>query len=224
MGWLIALGILIALAWIPVGVDLRYDEGGLLVKARALGIPVWRYPGRGRPPKLPNKQKEEGQSPEPEKPAPKAKKTGKQKPGTAPDQQQADKAAGGARKGGSLGQLLPLVKLALELLGAFRRKLRIDRLELDLILAGDDPCDLAVNYGRAWAALSNLLPRLERYFVIKKRDLEVQCDFTASETTVAARVECSITLGRILALVTVYGIRGLKEFWNLKKRKGGAQV
>ena len=109
------------------------------------------------------------------------------------------------------------------MLGAFRRKLRVNVLELKLILAGDDPCDLAVNYGKAWAALGNLLPRLERVFVIKKRDLEVECDFTANETLVTARLDLTITLGRLLALGVVYGIRALITFLKIKKkRKGGA--
>ena len=118
---------------------------------------------------------------------------------------------------------LPLVKVALNFLGAFRRKLRVNRLELKLILAGGDPCDLAVNYGRAWAAVGNLMPRLERLFVIKKRDVEVECDFTASETLVIARLDLTVTLGRLLGLAIVYGVRALKEFLTLqKKRKGGA--
>lgn len=60
-----------------------------------------------------------------------------------------------------------MVKVALNFLGDFRRKLRVNRLELKLILAGGDPCDLAVNYGRAWTAVGNLMPQLERLFVIK---------------------------------------------------------
>ena len=106
----------------------------------------------------------------------------------------------------------------------FRRKLRLNHLQLKLIMAGDDPCDLAVNYGRVWAALGNLMPQLERLFVIKKRDVEAECDFTASETKVIARVDVTITLGRLLTLCAVYGIRALKEFLAMKKRKGGAEL
>lgn len=120
---------------------------------------------------------------------------------------------------------LPLVKVALDLLGDLRRKLRLNRLEIKLILAGDDPCDLAVNYGRAWSALGNLIPQLERLFVIQKRDMEVACDFTASETLVSARLDMTITLGRLLALAVRYGVRAGKEFLSIKKkRKGGAVI
>ena len=97
------------------------------------------------------------------------------------------------------------------------------RLEMKLIMAADDPCDLAVNYGRAWAALGNLMPQLERCFVIKKRDLEVECDFEATKILIVARLDMTITLGRLLRLLVRHGLRGLKEFINLQNlRKGGA--
>jgi hypothetical protein len=90
-------------------------------------------------------------------------------------------------------------------------------------MAGGDPCDLAVNYGRAWAAVGNLLPQLEKWFVIKKRDIEVECDFEASQTLVIAHLDLTITLGRLLATALVYGVKALIEFLKIKnKRKGGA--
>jgi hypothetical protein len=125
-------------------------------------------------------------------------------------------------KGGSLKDFLPFVKLGLDFLGDFRRKLRMKELYLRLILASDDPCDLAVNYGKTLTAVGSFLPALERWFVIKHKDVEVECDFTASETKVIARLEITITLGRLLSLVAVYGFRGLKEFIVFRKiRKGG---
>ena len=99
----------------------------------------------------------------------------------------------------------------------------MDNLCLRLILAGDDPCDLAVNYGRVWAAASNLMPQLERLFVIKKRDIQVECDFTAEEISVIAHVDITITLGRLLTLAVVYGIRVLFEFLSMKRKGGGDQ-
>ena len=115
------------------------------------------------------------------------------------------------------------MKVGLDFLGDFRRKLRVNVLNLKLIMAGGDPCNLAINYGRAWAAVGNLMPMLDRFLVIKKRNVEVECDFTSSETLVDARLDISITLGRLLALVVCYAIRALKEFLAIKKkRKGGA--
>ena len=111
----------------------------------------------------------------------------------------------------------------MELLNSFRKKLRIKRLDLKLIMAGDDPCDLAVNYGRANAAMGNLMPQLERCFVIKKRDIQVECDFESSQTLIIARADVTITLGWLLGILVFYGVRALKQFLQIKnKRKGGA--
>jgi hypothetical protein len=128
-----------------------------------------------------------------------------------------------AQKGGSWTDFLPLVRVALNFLGDFRRKLRVNMLQLHLVMAGDDPCDLAVNYGRLWAAVSGLISQLERFFIIKKRSVNIGCDFTADQTLVEARLDLTITLGRLLSLIVVYGFRGIKEYLRIhNKRKGGA--
>ena len=109
------------------------------------------------------------------------------------------------------------------MLGAFRRRLRVNVLELKVIMAADDPADLAINYGRAWAAAGNLQQKLEQFLVIKKRKIDIECDFTASQTLVIARLDLTITLGRILVTVVFYGVKALIQFLNInKKRKGGA--
>ena len=96
-------------------------------------------------------------------------------------------------------------------------------LNVKLIMAADDPCDLALNYAKAWAAIGNLMPQLERVFVIQKRDVEVECDFTADKTRVLARLDLTITLGRLLALIFALVGRAIVELVKIIiKRKGGA--
>jgi hypothetical protein len=198
MGWLIAAAVITLLAIAPLGVWVRYDLDGLLLKLIAGPVKLTLIPGKKK-----------------EKPQEEEKKPAKT--------QVTKSAAPKEKKGGSITDFLPLVQLALDLLGDVRRKLRVRRLELLLVMAGDDPCDLAVNYGRAWAAVGNLMPQLERLFVIKKKDVQVACDFTADKTTVFARVDITITLGRLLALVTMYGIKALREWIKINNlRKGGA--
>ncbi len=127
-------------------------------------------------------------------------------------------------KGGSYRTFLQVIKPIVEFLDHFRRKIRVNKLELKLILAGDEPDKLAVNYGRAWAVLGNLMPHLERAFVIKRRDVDVACDFDAEETLIYARLDATITVARAIHLLSRHGIKILKELGELKKlRKGGAQ-
>ena len=203
MGWLITLVILIILAWIPLGATARYDSAGLALKIIA---------GPARIQILPKKQKADKKE-KPKKEKPPTKKKPAEKKAEEPQKQE---------KGGPITDFLPLVKTALDFLNAFRKKLRIDHLYCNLILAGDDPCDLAMNYGKANAAMGNLLPQLERCFVIKKRDIKIQCDFESSQTVIIARADLTITLGRLLWILVRYGLRALKQYLTLKNmRKGG---
>lgn len=216
MGWMITFLILFLLAILPLGVSIRYSSDGFvakvilgLLKITVFPLPSWLKKKKKKPVEAP---------PGGEKKPEKKEKPKKEKPKT--DEEQSEKPK---PKGGSLKDFLPLAKLGLDFLGDFRRKLRLNHLELKLVMAGDDPCDVAVNYGRAWAALSNLVPRLERVFVIKKREMEVLCDFTASEMLVTARLDISITLGRLIGLAVYYGVKALIIFLKIKKkRKGGA--
>ncbi len=92
-------------------------------------------------------------------------------------------------------------------------------------MAGDDPCDLAINYGRANAAMGTLLAGLNRAFVIKKQHIQIDCDFAADEMTIYARLDATVTLGRIIVLVCRYGVRGLKAYLQLSKiQKGGVSL
>ena len=212
MGIWITAAILLALAVLPLGVRIRYNDAGFVLKVIAGPLRITVFPQKKKvkkkKTKTPKKEKNavsSAQSSENSEEPP-------QPPNTQPEKKE---------KGGSLTKFLPLVKLGLQFLGDFRRKLRLDNLYLRLILAGDDPCDLAVNYGRIWAAVGNLMPQLERLFVIKKRDIQVECDFTAAETTVVAHLDISITLGRLLVLVIFYGVRILFELLSMKRKGGG---
>lgn len=212
MGWLVTLGILMILAVLPLGIHIRYDEDGVLGKLIAGPIKILLFP-------RPKKEKKEA----PKKEAPKKEKPPKKKKKPKKTDPAAPAAAPAKKKGGPVTDFLPLVDVALGLLNDLRRKLRVDRLELKVVMAGGDPCDLAVNYGKAWAALGNLQPLLERVLVIRKRDIDIECDFVAPSTLITARVDITITLGRILALVAVNGFKAVKELLKImKKRKGGA--
>ena len=198
MGWLIALAVIVLLAILPLGVSAIYDEAGPLIRLIFGPVKLQVFPAKKKSfaPKKAKAKKQKTQS------------TGAQKK---------------TSNGGKLSDFLPIVYTILDFLADFRRKIRVNRLEMKLTMAGDDPCDLAVNYGRAWAALGNLEPQLDRLFIIKKKDLQIQCDFEETDTRIAARLDLTITVGRLLALAMRYGVRVLREFLSIMKlRKGGA--
>ena len=203
MGWLIALGVLTLLAIMPIGVSAFYDADGPRVFAVIGPARILLFPSSSK-----------------EKKRTKEKKTEKKQHVKAEKPQKTE-----SKSGGSVSDFLPLVDVILDFLGAFRKKLRVVHLNLKLILAGDDPADLAQNYGRAWTALGNLVPLLNNVFVIKKQNLDVECNFLADKTTVVACLDLSITIGRLFWILGVQGIPILREFLKImNKRKGGAKA
>lgn len=194
MGWLVALGLLLLLAVIPVGISLIYDEDGLFLSLLVGAVQIKLFPKSKM--KKPEKQKK--------KRIPKSNAAGTKQPAAK-------------KKGGKLSDFLPLIEVIVQLLGSFCRKIRVKQLDVNLVLAADDPCDLAVHYGKALAAAGNLLPLLEQVFVIKKRNVQVQCDFVADTTLLTARLDLTITVGRAIGLAAKYGVLALREYLKLKK-------
>ncbi len=214
MGWLITLGLLILIGFIRVGVLVRYDGDGPLLRLILGPVKLTLVP----------RKKKSGKNPK--DPAVKKRKKNQKSQVSQPDSLPTDPPPApkvNKKSGGPLTDFLPLVKVALDFVGEFFMRLRFNDLHLKLILAGDDPCDLAMNYGRAWEALGNLAPKLDNALNIKKRNLEIECDFLAEQTLVNAGANITITIGRSLFLLVRYGYRGLKAFLKFKKkRKGGA--
>lgn len=197
MGWVIALAVVLAIGLLPLGIRIVYETSGLqfTVLAGPLRFPL----------SLEKERKSEKK---------KSAKTGSSKEKAEKQEQ---------KQGGKLTDFLPLLQVLKEFLGDFFRKLRVKNLQMKLIMAGDDPCDLAVNYGKAWAAVGNLMPRLEQLFVIKKRDVQVACDFVGNQTTLYLRVDAVMALWHLLGLVLRHGFRGIREYLKIyEKRKGGA--
>lgn len=125
-------------------------------------------------------------------------------------------------KGGKLSEFLPIVKTVLEFLEQLRRRVVVKNLQFKLTLAGSDPCDLSVSYGRTWAAVGALQPQLNRVFRIRKQKIEVQCDYMAEHTTVFCYIDISISVVRLLQLLATHGTKILDAYNNLKnQRKGG---
>ena len=212
MGWLIALAVIVLLAILPLGASVLYDEDGPRVRILAGPLKIQVFPLKKKKKDKPRKAKSQKQK-KPKKAA--AETAPAEKPNPAPK----------PKSGGSWTDFLPLVRIALDLLNDLRRKLRVDHLKLHLTMAADDPCDLAVNYGRMNASLAGLIAQLERFLVIKKRDVHIDCDFTASQTMILARLDLTITLGRILSIAVIYGLRALTTILKIKKqREGGADL
>ena len=202
MGWLIALVVLVAVGLIPLGALVRYDQDGLKIKLVAGVLRFTIYPLPERKTKKPKKEK-------------------KKQP---PKQQAAPKPQQEEKKGGRLQDFYPFLQLGLRFMKELRSKLCINHLVLRLTLAGDDPCDLAVAYGRTWAALGSLIPVLERFFNIRKRTIDVQCDFNGEDILLETQAELTLRIYQLVQMTAVYGYLVIKEFLQMKKKRKGGTV
>ena len=199
MGWLIALAVIVLIAVLPIGISARYGESGPLVWLWIGPLRMRAYPSRKRNRETPEKHRKNA--------------------GETPSKQKENS----GETGGNIRDFYPLVQRILEFLTDLRQKLRVKLLQLHITLGGDDPCDLALNYGRAEAAFANLDPHLERFFVIRKKDIRINCDFEGDKTLIYGRLDLTITIGRIFSLGFRHGVRILREFLRIMKlRKGGA--
>lgn len=197
MGWLIAATILVALCLLPIRILASYDAAGA-----KLGVGI----GPVRVDVFPHN------------------KETKKKAATSSTKKKANGKTN-EKNGGNLTDFLPLLEVALELVAELRRRLVVKYLEFKLVMTADDPCDLSINYGRAWAAVGNILPVLERFFVLRKRDIDISCDYMSDNSSVYASVILSISLGRLLLITLMHGSRALKIYTNIiNKRKGGANT
>lgn len=196
MSWLVVFAVVLLFLLLPVRIHAEYNKEAL-VQLLIGPVRLMLYPRKAKKPKTERSGKKEKSDSDFESHETQNRKSSM-----------------------SLSDLLEIVQVIIDFLRDIKRKLIVTDLQLHVLLAGEDPCDVAVNYGRALAALGNLMPQMERHFVIKNRDLHVSCDFSADKTMVNAKIILSVRLGDILWIVVYHGIRVLRKYLkNINKSK-----
>ena len=122
--------------------------------------------------------------------------------------------------GGLIRDFMPFVKLGMDLLGCFFRKLRIPILTLHVGFGGaDDPAGAAVNYGRAWSAIGAIMQPIRARARIGKENVSCSCDFTRGDMRVFAETKAVFLLGDLVAMAVRYGLRALRLYLRMKKQR-----
>ncbi|HJG86417.1 DUF2953 domain-containing protein [Pseudoflavonifractor capillosus] len=180
---------LVLLSLVRVGGTVEYSRSGVLIRLRAGPLRIRVYP--------PRPKKADGQ----EKP-----KRVKKKP--KPEEEQPE-----PKPGGQLGPLKAILPLVADAAGQLRRKVRVDRLLLDVTAAASDPAAAALAFGGVNAAIGMIWPLLENNFNIGDRRIRTRVDFNLTEPEIYLYGSFSLRLGQAAALALRLGIRFLK-LWS----------
>lgn len=114
------------------------------------------------------------------------------------------KKEGNTAKQKKSGDVLPLLRRALptvaEAAGRLKRKIRLDRVYLDVAAGAGDPASAALAFGGVNAVLGMIWPLVEQNFNVKDRRIRTKVDFSAPRTVVWADVAATLTVGQGAAL------------------------
>lgn len=188
------LALLLVLLQIPVSVRFSYQDGAPEAALRYGPMRLSLFPGKKEPV---GDRPEEKKKPE-KKPKPKKK-------GRRINREQILYA---------LETLPPILGRALRRTG---RSIRIRPLKIYVLVAGYDPADTALLYGRLEAALHGGLPLLRQAVRISEEDVRLYLDFTKRQMDVIADVGVSLRPGS-LAWVGLRAAASLVK-WFLGFRK-----
>lgn len=134
-----------------------------------------------------------------------------------------EKAAG--RK--ETGDVLPLIRRALptvaEAAGRLKRKIRLDRVYLDVAVGAGNPASAALAFGGVNAALGMIWPLVEQNFNVKDRRIRTNVDFSASHTMIWADMAATLTVGQGVALA-LWLVPKLPQILDGERRKEQKQA
>ena len=210
-GWivlLIILGLLLTVLLTPAGVRFTYEHGEMSLDVRFGPIRRRIFPGKEKPEKPEEKEKEKKPGKKRQKPpkGEKEKKEEKEKPPKAKISREQILYA--------LEKLPPILGRAL---GGTRRRVRIKPLKVHLLVAGYDPADTAVLYGKLEAALSAFLPVLRRAVRIRDEDIRLFLDFSQEQMDCIAELGTTLRPWDLLAVGGRAGISLLRWFQGFRR-------
>lgn len=187
--------VLFLLGQIRIGGRAEYSTAGILAWVRLGGVYIQVYPAKPKPVK--EKKKKNTRAPQ-NKP---------QQSGTM------------EKIGGALDYAQALFPIVLEAAGSCYRKLRVDRLEMELTAGGSDPADAALLYGQANAVLGAFWPPLTQVFHVKDGTARVKLDFDAPASVLYVNAVLSFKVGQLLQIGIYFGLKALRAFLAVRKKQ-----
>lgn len=188
--------VLLLLGLVRLGGGVIYSHAGLWVRLR---VGIFRFtilsPERKEKPPKPKKKKPKKEPAE-----------GKKKP----------------PGGGALETVRTYLPLVCQAAGELKRKIRIDRLLLELTVGSANAAETAMAYGRANMALGMLWPLIEQNFEVKEARLHTGADFTLQGSVIYIDAAFSARLGQLVSFALRFGWKFLRTY--LQNRPKAPQI
>ena len=208
VGWII-LGVLVLLITLilltPVGADFGYEQGRLHASLKLGWIKLRLFP-----------RKKEPDSDTPQPPKKKKKKKKQEKPKEEKPEQE-EKPKQKRKLDITLDEIFGLLKAVLDGVGHFGKRLRIDRFVLHLVVAGYDPYNVAMTYGKVNALLSAFAPACTKLDT-SNSDVWTAVDFTTEWPQIEFGMGLSFRIGVLFGVVGRIAVGAIKVLLQRRKR------
>ena len=107
---------------------------------------------------------------------------------------------------------------------AFRHKLRVDRLWLNVLVGGPDPADAALQYGQIYTLFGTLWQPVTEAFHVQNGRVQIEMDFDRKTPALYGVVSLSITISQVLWLGARFGPKLIKVFLKVRREDRHAQM
>lgn len=145
----------------------------------------------------------------------KKKKAGKKEEGAGEKKEE-------GRKKGTFEDFKAMLPDLTDVVRRLFRRIVVEELTLRYVAAGgENPAAAALQFGGAYAGIGVLLPILESVFTIKRRDLQAEVDFGATESTLYAKAHLSMAVWQVLVGFVRLTIISIKLRTKEAQKKGG---
>ena len=103
---------------------------------------------------------------------------------------------------GSLQEFISGLKNIGNMLKRIRKRLLIKELTLYYTSAGEDPANVALQFGAANAAIETIVPMIKRNFRIRRLDLKTAVDFESLKPGIYAKASISIAVWEVFYIIS----------------------
>ena len=192
--FVIIFAILILIAFIRFGVSVEYSADGLALTAIAGFLRMRILPRIEKPMSKRDIAKREARKEKKDrkKAEKKAKKEAKKKSREALE----------GKKPGAVKTILGLLPAIKTTLVRLRRRLLIKKLVIRYSIANDDPYNTAVTFGAVNAAAEIIVPFIEEYFRVKRRDIRVTANFLDTQHRIYINAAISLAIWEAVYIVS----------------------